>query len=603
MKQKIITTLLCCLLICAAFTQTVYKNYIDGEIYFKIKKQVPFRFDTLISQVEMQTKLPFLIPLIHKYNISKTEASFYFSKSDILKRTFRLYFNNSKQVDHIIKDLQSLPEIEYAERIPLIKLDYTPNDLGSNSYSGQYALYKINAQNAWDVSRGDASTLIAIVDDAEDVNHTDLYINVIKKRDVSDNDDNPEPPRNDNGWEHGTHTSGIACATTNNSIGIASIGFNCGLMAIKATPDVTANDSGNYIYNGYEGISWAVQNGAKVISCSWGDNTNTTQQNVIDDAYNNDVLVVASAGNSNNTTKNYPAAYNHVLSVAATDINDQKASFSSYGTWVSVSAPGVNIYSTFPGNTYNYLSGTSMSAPLVAGLCGLVRSVNPSLSVDQVISIIKNTSDNIDSQNPTYIGLLGSGRINAYNAVESALPCNASINLGTGPYSVPKTESSGSITSGNLILGNTAVIFDAASTVDIVPGFHASNGSSFHAYIDGCGNKFAGNESDKKNKNSRISNSIENNSANTISSNFLNVYPNPASSIIHLDFTTNANENNVVVNVFNSEMKQVKELKIGVLIKGKQSISLNLNNLPSGIYFVTVQLQLQKLVTKVSLIK
>src|SRR6059058_1788081 len=158
MKQKFIILLSCYFLITfTTFSQNVYKNYIDGEIYIKIKKEVPFTFDPLQKSIDIQAKLPFLLPFVNRYNITKADAVFYFSKSDVLKRTFRLHITNSKMIDALIKELSLLPEVEYAEKVPLCKVIYTPNDLGSNTYDGQYGLYNINAQSAWDVARGNHS--------------------------------------------------------------------------------------------------------------------------------------------------------------------------------------------------------------------------------------------------------------------------------------------------------------------------------------------------------------------------------------------------------------------------------------------------------------
>lgn len=601
-------TLIVCLLLLAgtaAFNQTINKNYIDGEVYFKLKREVPFMFDTLHRDVDIPAKLSFLTPLISTYNITKAESPFYFSKSDVLKRTFRLHFNNTKLVDALVKKLELMNIVEYAEKVPLNKVIYTPNDTyyTDSSVNGQWNLYKINAAKAWNVTRGNRSVLIAIVDNAIDTGHIDLKSNVVVARDVADNDNDTRPLVNNNGWEHGTHTSGTACAVTNNNTGVASIGFNCGLMAVKAQNN--AGD-GDYVNYGDDGISWAVANGASIISCSWGQYVfSATENNIITDAYNNNVLVVAAAGNENyKDSLLYPAGYNHVLSVTSTNINDQKSWFSNYGNWIDVSAPGENILSTFPGNQYGLLQGTSMATPLVAGLCGLIRSVNPSLTGDQVINIVRNTADNINAQNPGYQNLLGTGRINAYKAVESALPCNASLDLGSGYYVVPKTESSGSITSANAIASNAAVILDAATTVSLEPGFHAYSGSGFDAYIDGCGgNKFF--DASQQSKNSNQSLKINYTDANVSKPGNKNLvaYPNPTSSIVHLDFTTDNDEHNVVVQAFNMQMQKVEEVRSGDLIKGKQSITLNLSKQASGLYYIFIQLQNEKLSAKVSLLK
>jgi hypothetical protein len=569
------------------FGQKISKDYFDGEIYIKIKNEIPFVFDTLHSAVDVKSRLSFLVPLTSKYDITKAESSFYFSRSDILKRTFRIHFGKSELIDGLITEIKKINQIEYVEKVPIMRTTYTPNDLGTNdAYSGQYALYNIHAQDAWDVARGKHSVIVAIVDNAIDINHPDLSANVVSQWDVSDNDANPVPPVN-TGWGHGTHTSGIACAATNNGIGIASIGYDCGLMAIKATPN---SGDPNFVYNGFEGIAWAVSNGASVISCSWGGGaSSTTEQNTIDDAYNHNVIVIASAGNNNNSKIQYPAGYNHVVAVAAVDIYDTRASFSCFGNWVDISAPGVGIYSTLPGNQYGSMDGTSMAAPLVAGLCGLIWSLNQDLSYDDVVSDIVNTTDNIDAQNPGYIGQLGSGRINAYRAVEAALPCNPSINLGLGSYFILKTESSGTITSKSTILANTQVTFDAADVIKLLPGFTAGGGSVFHAYIDGCGNRFAINRNNQRTiKGDKIvTGQKENNiSVNVSPLNALTVFPNPAKSILNVNiYGLETGQYNLIINDISGKTLKQKVINTS---GSKTSIQLSISELPAGIYILRV---------------
>jgi hypothetical protein len=134
----------------------------------------------------------------------------------------------------------------------------------------------------------------------------------------------------------------------------------------------------------------------------------------------NGVLVVAAAGNNSNNTRFYPAAYNHVLSVAATNSTDHKADFSTYGNWVDVCAPGDIIYSTWSTNSYTSESGTSMASPITAGLAALLKAANPTWTPDEISTTIITTADNIDALNPGYVGQLGGGRINAHNALGSS---------------------------------------------------------------------------------------------------------------------------------------------------------------------------------------
>jgi hypothetical protein len=570
----------------ATFAQKINKDFIDGEVYIKIKKDIPFNFDTLHNTVDINSKLSFLLPLADKYKITKAEASFYFSKSDKLQRTFRIHFKRVELVDLLITEMKHLNQIEYAEKIPIMKMDYTPNDIKDNSTSGQYALYNVHAKEAWDVTRGNFETLIAVVDNAVDIDHPDLSLNVYKARDVANNDNNPRPPDTNPSWNHGTHTSGIACATSDNSTGIASIGFNNGLIAVKATSDIYSGTS--TIDYGFEGIAWATSNGANVISCSWGSpNLTLTGEATINDAYDANVVVVASAGNNNNNVFQFPASYDHVLAVASVDKTDTKASSSSYGNWVDVAPPGVTIYSTLPTNQYGVLSGTSMAAPLVAGLCGLVRSVNPGLSNDEVVNDVISTTDNIDIKNPGFEGLLGSGRINAFRAVENILPCNPSINLGAGIYSVPKTESSGTITSANL-LADVQILFDAKTLVDLTPGFFVANGRAFHAYIDGCGNTLFSTQYTKSKKSSGINKEGMDVVNNTVSVNSVQVFPNPANKKIEISYQLNQ-EGNITFTIYNMEGIVVYQGKGEKRLAGKFYTTIDVSNLKAGVYLLKCQ--------------
>ena len=147
-----------------------------------------------------------------------------------------------------------------------------------------------------------------------------------------------------------------------------------------------------------------------------------TYQILFDQAYAQGIVCVAAAGNSNTSAPMYPASYNYVISVAASNQNDQKASFSNYGATIDVTAPGVDIYSSLAGSNSSYgnMSGTSMACPMVAGLAAMIIAIDPNLSPDEVENCIESTADNIYPFNPSYNGQLGSGRINAAEAVACA---------------------------------------------------------------------------------------------------------------------------------------------------------------------------------------
>jgi hypothetical protein len=192
-------------------------------------------------------------------------------------------------------------------------------------------------------------------------------------------------------------------------------------MPVKTSRDDVRDNQGNaLVFYGYEGILYAVDNGADIVNCSWGGyGYSRAAEDVIDYALQNGVLIVAAAGNSNTTETFYPAGYKGVLSVAATDQADEKVSFSNYGSYVDVSAPGIYIRSTWQNDSYNTISGTSMASPLVAGLAALVKTQFPDYTPMQLGEQIRVTSDNIDSDNPNYEKMLGFGRVNAANAVST----------------------------------------------------------------------------------------------------------------------------------------------------------------------------------------
>ena len=202
---------------------------------------------------------------------------------------------------------------------------------------------------------------------------------------------------------------------------MASMGHNhIKILPVKSTTDASG---GGVITHAFEGVAWASQHGAKVINMSWGGGDySATDQAVINDAYNNGCMLIAAAGNSSNSNFLYPAAYNNVVAVVSTTATDAVSSFSSYGNWVDICAPGSAIYSTYPFGTYAYASGTSMASPLTASIFAYVWSINPNLTQVQLEALIKNNCDNIDAQNPTKVGLMGAGRINAYRAALLACP-------------------------------------------------------------------------------------------------------------------------------------------------------------------------------------
>jgi thermitase len=344
-------------------------------------------------------------------------------------------------VARTVAALSRNPLVEFAEPNIYLHAFPSPNDPYDQTvcYSSsdgacvtQWAWAKVNAYAAWDVTTGSASVRVAVVDTGLDVGdpgnlfpdytgHEDIMScqTPIVKSFVSG-----ETGNDDNG--HGTHVSGTIGACTNNAVGVAGSNWAVQLMGVKVL-DYSGSGSLSAVASG---ITWSADNGANVINLSLGSSRPAkTLERAVNYAWNKGTVLACAAGNSGTSAKTYPAAYTNCISVAATDQNDAKASFSNYGaTWVDVAAPGVGILSTiqdtfewcflcygygyFPG--YDSLSGTSMATPHVAGLAALVWARGQCTTNACVRAKIESTADPI----PGTGTLWKYGRVNYYNAVQ-----------------------------------------------------------------------------------------------------------------------------------------------------------------------------------------
>jgi PKD repeat protein len=432
MKQVFTVILTFFLMLGGVFGQKVYKDYQDGRIYVKLKSWFnPKTGERILPAHKWDLKnLPFYNQPGAQFQITKLKRAFEVDANEKLNSTLVLEFKSISMVDQLIATLEKDPLVDYAEKIPLDKLHLTPND---PQLPNQWHLAKIGAVSAWNYASSGSNIVIAVVDDAIERNHPDLapniwvnpgeiaangidddnngFIDDINGWDVANNSPNVNPP--DENYNHGTHVAGIASAGTNNGIGVSSIGFSCKIMCIKAT------NNANSITNGYNGILYAANNGAHIISMSWGGSGGSqTAENVVDYALGKGCILVASAGNDNTFAKRYPAAFDGVISVASTASDDTKSDFSNYGDWIKISAPGSNIRSTTINGTYGNLSGTSMSTPLVSGLLGLMKFLNPGMPNADLVQCLYSSADDISTQNGGFPGQLGAGRINAAKAME-----------------------------------------------------------------------------------------------------------------------------------------------------------------------------------------
>jgi thermitase len=307
----------------------------------------------------------------------------------------------SGEADRIMKELKSNPNVVYVEPNYIYQSVFTPNDPGR---SQQWAWDVIQAYQAWDTTQGSSTVVIAIVDTGIQRNHPDLDAKITAGYDYVQNDSAP-----DDGNGHGTHVAGTSAAETNNSTGGAGTCPNCRLMPVR----VLDNNGSGTMVNVANGINYAANNGAKVINLSLGGPGATSLQDAVNNAWNRGSFLACAAGNSNtsSTSSAYPAAYSNCFAIASTTSSDARSSFSNYGSWVEVAAPGSSIYSTWINSSYNTINGTSMATPHVAGLAGLLASQG--LTNSSIWTRICNTSDRI-SGTGTYWTC---GRINARRAV------------------------------------------------------------------------------------------------------------------------------------------------------------------------------------------
>jgi thermitase len=373
------------------------------------------------------------------------------------------------QLDAVHRALSRAPQFKSVSKNFARRLQMTANDYW---YPGEWYLATIQAPLAWDFTIGNPNVVIAIVDSgvspvADLASKLIPGINLIDSTDTSD------------GLNHGTPAAGIAAAASNNTTGVAGVSWLSSILPVKIY-----NSSGVTTCSAVDnGIIWAADHGASVINMSFsGASACSGESSAVSYAWNKGAVLVAAAGNSGSSSPNYPAAYTNVIGVSATLSDDSLASFSSYGNWLSVAAPGCNILTTFNNGSYAGGCGTSVAAPVVAGVAALVMSANLGLSNAQVKSIIEQSADDFGA--PGYDQYYGWGRVNAYKAVLAA--------TGTAPPPPDTTPPTAAITSpsaGASVSTTTTVDVAASDNVGVTKvqlyvdgtslGFDASTPFSF----------------------------------------------------------------------------------------------------------------------------
>jgi subtilisin family serine protease len=333
-------------------------------------------------------------------------------------------------------EISALPGVAYAEPNYVVRAFLTPDDTYYNNF-WQWGHNVINSEDAWDISTGVSTVTVAIIDSGLDMDHPEFAGRITSGMDYVEGDTFPN-----DGNGHGTHVAGIAAGRGNNGIGIAGMAWNVQVMPVK----VLASDGWGFTSWVVSGVYHAADNGADVINMSLGGTSNSgSLEAAVNYALNQDVVVVAAAGNCGDSNyeangctyqdqPNYPAAYPGVLAVASTNDLDAQSSFSNEGTYVDVAAPGSDIYSTVPDDTYMWGSGTSQASPFVAGLAALIRSADADQSQEEVQQIIKDTA--YDLYTGGWDNKTGYGRIDAAAALQALLPAAPTLspisNAGNG---------------------------------------------------------------------------------------------------------------------------------------------------------------------------
>ena len=318
-------------------------------------------------------------------------------------------------------------------------------------FPSQWHHTKIISRLAWDMGTGSADIPIAIIDSGIDPDHPDLMAKLQPGYNFLGNNTDTHDVLG-----HGTAVAGSAGALSNKAVGVAGVAWKNPLM-----PLVVLSSSNWATYSNISrAIIYAVDHGVKVINISIGGTSySSTLDNAINYAWNNGALVFACAANYNTSTRYYPAACTHAVAVAATDLSDNKASFSNYGDWITLSAPGVSIKTTNNGGGYGYWNGTSFSSPITAATAALVWSANPQLTHEEVLQILKNSADDLGEYG--FDNTFGYGRINAYNAMTEAL--NNQPTLDTEPPSLVLTSPGDNQT----VSGNVSIAASASDNVAV----------------------------------------------------------------------------------------------------------------------------------------
>jgi subtilisin family serine protease len=492
----------------------------SGVVFInKEGKEIAAITNQIIVRLKHGNDYPVLQKTIIPYDISHITRNEFDGNTCLLK----INYSSEKDALQIANELYETGLFEYAEPDLLLFINYETNDIyfsnqwGLNN-TGQYGGTNgidIKATQAWNITTGSSNVKIAILDSGVDLLHSDLTSNLLPGYDTTGGGNNG----NDT-YGHGTACAGIAAAKGNNNIGIAGVAYDCSILPIHMGSSPLASRVA-------DGLNWAIQNGANVVSMSFSTTETNAVNTALSQAVSSGCVPVAATGNDDNSTVSYPARNSNVIAVGAVSPCGQRKSptscdtetswGSNYGTALAIVAPGVLISTTdIRGNggfnpdtpihpwcggtilTSDYsnldytvwFNGTSAATPHVAGVAALILSVNPSLTVQQVRNIMESTAQKVRPDlytysttsghpNGTWNNEMGYGLVNAYAAVQAA--CAVPVNFTNQTVTTNTTITScGDINVQNVTVTNGAKLtLNAAGEVNIISDFDVELGSEF----------------------------------------------------------------------------------------------------------------------------
>lgn len=351
----------------------------------------------------------------------------------------------------LAQQLSRSPHVKFAELDGELEMQMTPSD---TYYSTSWHLPKIQAPTAWDLSTGSGIT-IAILDGGIDAAHPDLAGRIVPGWNFFDNNSNTSDITG-----HGTKVAGVAAAIGNNALGVTGGAWNAKIMPLRIS---STTGSITYYSTVANALVWAADHGARVANISFMVSNIATVQNAAQYMRNKGGVVVSSSGNTSMALDGTNSPL--IMTVAATDSADARASWSTYGPLVDLSAPGVGIRTTSMGGTYATVNGTSFASPLTASVVALMFAANPALQPSQVDSILTSTADDLGvSGRDDYYGY---GRINAARAVAAA---KSATMADTQAPTVSISSPTGGTVKGIVAVGATAADNSAVTRVELYAG-------------------------------------------------------------------------------------------------------------------------------------